>query len=162
MERRRVPDHEQLTEEQIAESSGTTLLALASTSSSTRRAFRTQPSCGALPSIFREADVALPSGNWSSIQLERVQAGEGRSRSSGIGRAAASASGREATVPADSDMPPFMPRRWDSELTETGRLFRAKLRQLRELERVHGIALSSRRQLLARERACSSEMSVGE
>jgi hypothetical protein len=58
------------------------------------RIVRSMSTCGpigALPSIFREADVALPSGNWSSIQLERVQAGEGRSRSSGIGRAAASA-----------------------------------------------------------------------
>src|SRR5215216_4649376 len=53
---------------------GTTLVALASTSSSTRRAIRTQPSCGALQSIFRETDMALPSASWSSVQSERVQA----------------------------------------------------------------------------------------
>jgi hypothetical protein len=47
---------------------------LASPSSSTRSAIRIQPSYGALLSIFRETDMALPSDNWSSKQSERVRA----------------------------------------------------------------------------------------
>ena len=60
---------------QSAESTGTTLAALASPSSSTRRADRDRADLRSIAvDLPRDRSMALPSGNWSSIQSEHVQA----------------------------------------------------------------------------------------